>query len=74
MTTKAEARRASLLDALLSADAPVSGGQLANTLNVSRQIIVQDIALLREAAPMHAADIPTDSMIREFIGQGEFEY
>ena len=32
------------------------------------------IALLREAAPMHAADIPTDSMIREFIGQGEFEY
>ena len=43
--TKAEARR----DALRSADAPVSGGQLANTLNVSRQIIVQDIALLREA-------------------------
>lgn len=49
MTTKAEARRASLLDALRSADAPVSGGQLANTLNVSRQVIVQDIALLREA-------------------------
>ena len=47
--TKAEARRASLLDALRSADAPVSGGQLANTLNASRQIIVQDIALLREA-------------------------
>ena len=49
MTTKAEARRASLLDALRCADEPVSGGQLANTLNVSRQIIVQDIALLREA-------------------------
>lgn len=49
MAAKAEARRASLLDALQSADAPVSGGQLANTLNVSRQIIVQDIALLREA-------------------------
>lgn len=49
MATKAEARRASLLDALRSADAPVSGGQLANALNVSRQIIVQDIALLREA-------------------------
>lgn len=49
MAAKAEARRASLLDALRSADAPVSGGQLANTLNVSRQIIVQDIALLREA-------------------------
>lgn len=49
MAAKAEARRASLLDALRSADAPVSGSQLANTLNVSRQIIVQDIALLREA-------------------------
>ena len=49
MATKCEARRASLLDALRSADAPVSGGQLASTLNVSRQIIVQDIALLREA-------------------------
>ena len=49
MATKSEARRASLLDALRSANAPVSGGQLANTLSVSRQIIVQDIALLREA-------------------------
>ena len=49
MATKSEARRASLLDALRSADAPVSGGQLASTLSVSRQIIVQDIALLREA-------------------------
>lgn len=49
MAAKSEARRASLLDALRSADAPISGGQLANTLNVSRQIIVQDIALLREA-------------------------
>ena len=49
MAAKSEARRASLLDALRSADAPVSGGQLANTLSVSRQIIVQDIALLREA-------------------------
>ena len=49
MAAKSEARRAALLDALRSADAPVSGGQLANALNVSRQIIVQDIALLREA-------------------------
>ena len=49
MATKSEARRASLLDALRSANAPVSGGQLANTLSVSRQITVQDIALLREA-------------------------
>lgn len=55
MAAKAEARRASLLDALRSADAPVSGGQLANTLNVSRQIIVQDIALLREAGAIIVA-------------------
>lgn len=49
MAAKSEARRAALLDALRCADEPVSGGQLASTLNVSRQIIVQDIALLREA-------------------------
>ena len=49
MATKSEVRRASLLNALRCADAPVSGGQLASTLNVSRQVIVQDIALLREA-------------------------
>ena len=49
MATKSEVRRASLLDALRCADAPVSGGRLSSTLNVSRQVIVQDIALLREA-------------------------
>ena len=66
MATKSEARRASLLDALRSANAPVSGGQLANTLSVSRQIIVQDIALLREAgANIYDLDqsVPTQEVI-----------
>lgn len=40
-------RRARIIDILTEADEPVSGGQLAKRLGVSRQIIVQDMALLR---------------------------
>lgn len=40
-------RRRALRDALRAADNPVSGTQLGKTLGVSRQVIVQDIALLR---------------------------
>ena len=40
-------RRKQLLKILLESDKPVSGGTLAETLKVSRQVIVQDIALLR---------------------------
>ena len=67
MAAKSEARRASLLDALRSADAPVSGGQLANTLNVSRQIIVQDIALLREAGAKEGDTIVFADMEFDFV-------
>ena len=42
-----EARRARLLDCLRQADRPLTGGELAALLGVSRQIIVQDIAVLR---------------------------
>ena len=70
MAAKSEARRASLLDALRSADAPVSGGQLANTLNVSRQIIVQDIALLREAG---LTSRPISSVPRKWAALGHFK-
>lgn len=42
-----EERRDALLAALQESDAPVSGGKLASLLHVSRQIIVQDVALLR---------------------------
>lgn len=40
-------RRTRLLELLRAADAPISGGALGKRLGVSRQVVVQDIALLR---------------------------
>lgn len=48
MASKPEVRRKSLLAALRTSAQPLAGGALAEQLGVSRQIIVQDIALLRE--------------------------
>ena len=42
-----ENRRKTLLDLLAAAEEPLSGSALAKKLGVSRQVIVQDIALLR---------------------------
>ncbi len=42
-----EERRKKIIEILRSSDEPVSGTELAKMLNVSRQVIVQDIALLR---------------------------
>ena len=42
-----EARREQLLQMLRDSTAPISGSALARALGVSRQVIVQDIALLR---------------------------
>lgn len=42
-----EERRAKIIEILRSSEEPVSGAELAKRLNVSRQVIVQDIALLR---------------------------
>ena len=42
-----EERRKKLVEILSQADEPVSGSALAKFLGVSRQVIVQDIALLR---------------------------
>jgi len=42
-----EARRKQLLEILACSGEPVSGTELAGLLGVSRQVIVQDIALLR---------------------------
>lgn len=42
-------RRESILNLLNESDTPVSGGFLAKSYDVSRQVIVQDIALLRAA-------------------------
>lgn len=44
---KGEERRKQLLNILSSSNNPVPGGTLSKELNVSRQIIVQDISLLR---------------------------
>lgn len=40
-------RRKAIMDLLLSQNVPISGTQLAKQFSVSRQVIVQDIALLR---------------------------
>ena len=42
-----EERRKKILNILSSAKSPVAGVKLAKDLDVSRQVIVQDIALLR---------------------------
>lgn len=42
-----EERRKKIIEILQSSDEPVSGADLSKRLNVSRQVIVQDIALLR---------------------------
>ena len=40
-------RREKLIEIIRASKKPISGGELANILGVSRQVIVQDIALLR---------------------------
>ena len=50
---KGEERRKQLLNILSSSNNPVSGGTLSKELNVSRQIIVQDISLLRVQRSYH---------------------
>ena len=42
-------RREKILKILRESDEPVSGGKFAKNFNVSRQVLVQDIALLRAA-------------------------
>lgn len=46
---KSEERRKLLIDRLENADTPLSGSALARELGVSRQVIVNDIAILRAA-------------------------
>ena len=49
MPMRAEERRKGIVARLLSEDQPVTGGELAEQFGVSRQIIVQDIAVLKAA-------------------------
>ncbi len=44
---KAQERRKSIINLLLSADRPISGSELSEKCGVSRQIIVQDISVLK---------------------------
>ena len=44
-----EARRKEILNHIIKSEKPVSGTKLAEIFQVSRQVIVQDIALLRAA-------------------------
>lgn len=53
--TAGEARRQRLLELLREADTPLSGGALGRATGVSRQVVVQDMALLRtEGHPIMA--------------------
>lgn len=42
-----EERRNFILDLLINSEAPITGNELAEKTNVSRQVIVQDISLLK---------------------------
>lgn len=44
---KVAERRKAIVNLLLSANEPISGGELAQKFDISRQIIVQDIAVLK---------------------------
>lgn len=44
---KVTERRKAIVNLLLSAKEPISGGELADQFDISRQIIVQDIAVLK---------------------------
>ena len=44
---KVQERRKSIVNLLLSEDRPLSGGELSERCGVSRQIIVQDISVLK---------------------------
>jgi len=43
----AEARRRRIVEAIEAQDGPIQGGELARRLHVSRQCLVQDVAILR---------------------------
>lgn len=45
--SEGDRRRAQILEILRESEQPVSGTDLAGRLHVSRQVIVQDVALLR---------------------------
>lgn len=65
---KGEERRKQIIDILRHSSSPVAGTQLAQILDVSRQVIVQDIALIR------AKDIDIFSTNRGYVINDKREY
>lgn len=67
LPTESEKRRAELWALLSGRDEPVTGNELATRLQVSRQVIVQDVALLRAqgkaiiATPRGYLSLPTEA-------------
>lgn len=65
---KGEERRKQIIDILRHSSSPVAGTQLAQILDVSRQVIVQDIALIR------AKNIDIFSTNRGYVINDKREY
>lgn len=65
----AQERRQSIIQTLRAADAPVSASNLAQSLGVSRQIVVGDVALLRAQGTPVAAT-PRGYVLRETREEG----
>ena len=63
-----EERRKQIVDILKHSSSPVPGTQLAQILNVSRQVVVQDIALIR------AKDVDIFSTNRGYVINDKKEY
>lgn len=63
-----QARRNKIIELIRDADRPVSGTALAKTLDVSRQIVVQDIALIR------ATGVDIVSTNRGYVVSSEVRY
>ncbi len=51
MAIRGEERRAKIIEILTNADSPVKGSELAKRFEVSRQVIVNDISILRASHP-----------------------
>lgn len=66
-------RREQILEIIQNSDAPVSASALATQLEVSRQVIVGDIALLR-ASGMQISATPTGYVLEDIHGLSQFGY
>ena len=67
-----EERREKILQTIMQSEMPVSGSKLADRFSVSRQVIVQDIALLKAAgkdiiSTVRGYQIPLEKKCRRYI-------